>query len=84
MNKSFRQKVMAGVKVCSPSGSYSELFGGALFTRMTALENATQKSMARPTHSVQYKTFLWASCQELVLSTIYRIPPLSGTGSYLS
>ncbi len=47
---------------------------------MTTLEKATQKSMTRPSRSVHQRSFLWALCQELVRSTIHRIPPLSGAG----
>ena len=49
-------------------------------TRMTTLEKATQKSMTRPSRSVHQRSFLWALCQELVRSTIHRIPALSGAG----
>ncbi len=47
---------------------------------MTTLEKATQKSITRPSRSVHHTSFLWALCQELVLSTIQRIPALTGAG----
>jgi hypothetical protein len=31
-------------------------------TMMTTLENATQKSITRPTRSVHHASFLWALC----------------------
>jgi hypothetical protein len=49
-------------------------------TMMTTLEKAIQKSMTRPSRSVHHVSFLWALCQELVLSTIHRIPALIGAG----
>ena len=37
-------------------------------TMITTLENATQKSITLPTRSVHHMSFLWALCQEPVLS----------------
>jgi hypothetical protein len=47
---------------------------------MTTLENAIQKSITRPRRSVHQTSFLWALCQEFVLSTTHRKPALSGAG----
>jgi hypothetical protein len=47
---------------------------------MTTLENAIQKSITRPRRSVHHTSFLWALCQEFVLSTTHRNPALSGAG----
>ncbi len=47
---------------------------------MTTLENAIQKSITRPRRSVHHMSFLWALCQEFVLSTTHRKPALSEVG----
>jgi hypothetical protein len=52
----------------------------SLLTIMITSEKATQKSITRPSRSVHHTSFLWALCQELVLSTTHRIPALSGAG----
>ena len=48
---------------------------------MTTLENAIQKSITRPRRSVHHMSFLWALCQEFVLSTTQRKPAASGSGT---
>jgi hypothetical protein len=45
---------------------------------MITLEKAIQKSMTRPRFSVHHTSFLWALCQELVLSTTHRKRASSG------
>ena len=52
----------------------------SLPTVMTTSENATQKSMTRPSLSVHHTSFLWALCQELVRSTTQRFVLRSGAG----
>ncbi len=47
---------------------------------MTTLENAIQKSIARPRRSVHRTSFSWAFCQGFVLSTAHREPAPSGAG----
>ena len=47
---------------------------------MTTLENAIQKSITRPRRSVRHMSYLWALCQEFVLSMTQRKPALSGAG----
>jgi len=49
-------------------------------TMMTTSEKATQKSMTSPRRSVHHTSFLWALCQELVLSTTQRFVAPSGEG----
>ena len=39
---------------------------------ITTSEKATQKSITLPIRSVHQTNFLWALCQELVLSTTHR------------
>ena len=39
---------------------------------ITTSEKATQKSITLPLLCVHHTSFLWALCQELVLSTIQR------------
>ncbi len=48
---------------------------------ITTSEKATQKSITRPRLSVHHTSFLWALCQELVLSTTQRLVAASGAGS---
>ena len=48
---------------------------------MITSEKATQKSITRPRLSVHHTSFLWALCQELVLSTTQRLVAASGAGS---
>ncbi len=45
---------------------------------MITSEKATQKSMTVPRLSVHHTSFLWALCQELMRSTIYRFVALTG------
>jgi hypothetical protein len=40
-------------------------------TMITTSEKATQKSITLPTLSVHQKSFLWALCHALVLSTTH-------------
>jgi hypothetical protein len=47
---------------------------------MTTSEKATQKSITLPTRSVHPTSFLWALCQELVLSTTHRSVAQNGAG----
>jgi hypothetical protein len=47
---------------------------------MTTSEKATQKSITLPTRSVHHSNFLWALCQELVLSTTHRSLAQNGAG----
>ena len=47
---------------------------------ITTSENATQKSITFPTRSVHHTSFLWALCQELVLSTTHRFVAQNGAG----
>ena len=47
---------------------------------MITSENATQKSITRPTRSVHHISFLWALCQKFVLSTTHRCQACSGAG----
>src|SRR5215208_3252895 len=47
-------------------------------TMITTSEKATQKSITRPSLSVHHTSFLWALCQEFVLSTTHRKPAVSG------
>ena len=47
-------------------------------TIITTSEKATQKSTTRPHLSVRHTGFLWALCQELVLSTTQRFVAPSG------
>jgi hypothetical protein len=47
---------------------------------MTTSEKATQKSTTLPLFSVHHTSFLWALCQELVLSTTQRLVAPSGEG----
>jgi hypothetical protein len=47
---------------------------------MTTSEEATQKSTTFPRLSVHHTSFVWALCQELVLSTIQRFVAPSGEG----
>ena len=47
---------------------------------MTTSERATQKSMTRPRRSVHHTNFLWALCQEFVLSTTQRLVAFRGAG----
>ncbi len=47
---------------------------------MTTSEKATQKSTTLPRLSVHHTSFLWALCQELVLSTTQRFVAPSGEG----
>jgi hypothetical protein len=47
---------------------------------MTTSEKVTQKSMTCPRLSVHHTSFLWALCQELVLSTTQRFVAPSGEG----
>ena len=47
---------------------------------MTTSEKATQKSTTLARLSVHHTSFLWALCQELVLSTIQRLVAPSGEG----
>ena len=47
---------------------------------MIALENATQKSMTRPSLSVHHTSFLCALVHELVRSTTHRLVAPSGAG----
>ena len=47
---------------------------------MTTSEKVTQKSMTCPRLSVHHTSFLWALCQELVLSTTQRFVVPSGAG----
>src|SRR5215208_1752597 len=47
---------------------------------MTTSEKATQKSITLPTRSVHHTSFLWALCQELVLSTTHRSVAQNGDG----
>lgn len=44
---------------------------------ITTSEKATQKSITRPSLSVHHTSFLWALCQEFVLSTTHRKPAVS-------
>ena len=43
-------------------------------------EKLIQKSITLPTRSVHHTSFLWALCQELVLSTTQRFVAPSGEG----
>jgi hypothetical protein len=47
---------------------------------MTTSEKATQKSITLPRLSVHQRSFLWALCHELVLSTTHRLVAPSGEG----
>ncbi len=47
---------------------------------MITSEKATQKSITRFRLSVHQESFLWALCQELVLSTTQRFVAISGDG----
>ena len=47
---------------------------------MTTSEKATQKSMTLSRRSVHHTNFLWALCQELVLSTTQRFVAANGAG----
>ena len=47
---------------------------------MITSEKATQKSTTLPRLSVHHTSFLWALCQELVLSTTQRFVAPSGEG----
>jgi hypothetical protein len=47
---------------------------------MITSENATQKSMTRPTRSVHHASFLCAFCHALVLSITQRCPACIGAG----
>ncbi len=47
---------------------------------MTTSEKATQKSTTLPRLSVHHTSFLWALCQELVLSTTQRFVAPIGSG----
>ena len=47
---------------------------------MITLENEIQKSMTGSSLSVHQTSFLWALCQEFVLSTIHLKPAVSGAG----
>ena len=53
----------------------------SLLTTMTTFESAIQKSMTRSSLSVHHTNFLWALCQEFVLSTTQRKPTASGAGT---
>ena len=52
----------------------------SLLTMITTSENATQKSMTRPSRSVHHISFLWALCHELVRSTTQLFVASSGAG----
>ena len=52
----------------------------SLLTIMTTSENATQKSMTRPSRSVHQVSFLWALCHELVRSTTHLFVAPSAAG----
>ena|SRR5918995_1689429 len=47
---------------------------------ITTSEKATQKSITLPTRSVHHTSFLWALCQELVLSATQRSVSQNGAG----
>jgi hypothetical protein len=47
---------------------------------MITSEKATQKSITCSRLSVHHASFLWALCQELVLSTTHRFVAVSGVG----
>ena len=47
---------------------------------ITTSEKATQKSITFPTRSVHQTSFLWALCQELVLSTTHQFVAQSAAG----
>ena len=51
---------------------------------MTTSEKAIQKSMTRLRLSVHHTSFLWALCQELVLSTTHLFVACRGAGLPLS
>jgi hypothetical protein len=69
---------MVGAKDGIPNENESRPFRRDCLTTMTTSEEANQKSMTRPRFSVHHTSFLWALCQELVLSTTHRKPALSG------
>ena len=52
----------------------------SLRTMMATSEMAIQKSMTRPRRSVHQDNFLWALCQEFVLSTTQRFAACSVAG----
>ncbi len=47
---------------------------------ITTSENAAQKSITLPTLSVHHTSFLWAFCQEPVLSTTHLFVAQNGAG----
>ena len=56
----------------------------SLLTTMTTFESAIQKSITRSSLSVHHTNFLWALCQEFVLSTTSANRPQRGRNAFLA